>query len=131
MSSERIITEEKQFDCHCEAHSHEGAAAVQATMPNEDLLYDLADFFKVLGDSTRVRILMALDVSELCVCDLADALSMTKSAVSHQLSKMRGCSMITCEKRGKEVYYRLDDHHVSTIFELSLTHICHRKEEEA
>ncbi len=125
MSSERIITEEKQFDCHCEAHSHEGAAAVQATMPNEDLLYDLADFFKVLGDSTRVRILMALDVSELCVCDLADALSMTKSAVSHQLRALRQARLVRYRKEGKNVFYSLDDEHVRAVIEMALVHLQH------
>ena len=102
-----------------------------ARMPDAETLDRLATFYKMIGDSTRCKILFALLEQPMCVCDLANVLSMTKSAVSHQLSKMRGCSMITCEKRGKEVYYRLDDHHVSTIFELSLTHICHRKEEEA
>ncbi|MBP3371821.1 MAG: helix-turn-helix transcriptional regulator [Clostridia bacterium] len=125
MSSERIITEEKQFDCHCEVHSHEGAAAVQATMPNEDLLYDLADFFKVLGDSTRVRILMALDVSELCVCDLADALSMTKSAVSHQLRALRQARLVRYRKEGKNVFYSLDDEHVRAVIEMALVHLQH------
>jgi len=125
MSSERIITEEKQFDCHCEAHSHEGAAAVQATMPNEDLLYDLADFFKVLGDSTRVRILMALVVSELCVCDLADALSMTKSAVSHQLRALRQARLVRYRKEGKNVFYSLDDEHVRAVIEMALVHLQH------
>jgi len=125
MSSERIITEEKQFDCHCEAHSHEGAAAVQATMPNEDLLYDLANFFKVLGDSTRVRILMALDVSELCVCDLADALSMTKSAVSHQLRALRQARLVRYRKEGKNVFYSLDDEHVRAVIEMALVHLQH------
>ena len=125
MSSERIITEEKQFDCHCEAHSHDGVSTVRAAMLDEDLQYDLADFFKVLGDSTRVRILMALDVSELCVCDLADVLSMTKSAVSHQLRALRQARLVRYRKEGKNVFYSLDDEHVRAVIEMALVHLQH------
>jgi len=125
MSSERIITEEKQFDCHCEEHSHDGVSTVRAAMLDEDLQYDLADFFKVLGDSTRVRILMALDVSELCVCDLADALSMTKSAVSHQLRALRQARLVRYRKEGKNVFYSLDDEHVRAVIEMALVHLQH------
>ncbi len=117
------------FICDCDCIHEEQVAKVAAAMPDAEVLDRLAAFYKMIGDSTRCKILFALQEHPMCVCDLANVLSMTKSAVSHQLSKMRACNMVQCEKIGKEVYYRLDDHHVSTIFELSLTHIRHRKEE--
>ena len=120
-----------EFICDCNCIHEEQVAKTLARMPDAELLERLAQFYKMIGDSTRCKILFALLEQPMCVCDLANVLSMTKSAVSHQLSKMRACNMIACEKIGKEVYYRLDDHHVSAIFEMSLTHICHRKEEEA
>ncbi len=118
-----------EFICDCDCIHEDQVAAVLAAMPDAEVLDRLAKFYKMIGDSTRCKILFALQERPMCVCDLANVLSMTKSAVSHQLSKMRECSMVQCEKIGKEVYYRLDDHHVSTIFELSLTHIMHRKGE--
>ena len=123
--TERMITEEKQFDCHCDAHDHSAVQQVLQAMPQEDLLYDLADFFKVLGDSTRVRILMALDTSELCVCDIAQVLSMTKSAVSHQLRALRQARLVRYRKEGKNVFYSLDDEHVRAVMEMALVHLQH------
>ena len=102
MTLERNITEEKDFDCQCQAKSEGAIEQARANMPDEDALYDLADFFKVLGDSTRVRILMALDCSELCVCDLAELLSMTKSAVSHRAARPAAEPPGALSPRGKE-----------------------------
>ncbi len=118
-----------EFICDCNCIHEEQVAQAIASMPEETVLERLAKFYKMIGDSTRCKILFALSENPMCVCDLANVLSMTKSAVSHQLSKMRECNMVRCEKIGKEVYYQLDDHHVSAIFELSLMHIKHRKEE--
>ncbi len=125
MIHERMVTEEKQFDCGCAAHDEQAVQRVLESMPEEDLLYDLADFFKVLGDSTRVRILMALDRSELCVCDLAQVLGMTKSAVSHQLRALRQARLVRYRKEGKNVFYSPDDDHVRAVMEMALTHLQH------
>lgn len=95
----------------------------KAAMPAEELLYDLSDFFKIFGDSTRIKILFALDGSELCVCEIADALGMTKSAVSHQLKTLRQSNLIKAQRKGKNVYYALADTHVKDIIETALEHI--------
>ena len=92
-------------------------------LPNEDSLYDLAELFKVFGDSTRIRILSCLKVSELCVNDIAEALNMTLSAVSHQLRILKNAKLIKSRKQGKEVYYSLDDDHVEKIIDCGLDHI--------
>jgi DNA-binding transcriptional ArsR family regulator len=83
----------------------------------------LADIFKVLGDLTRVRILKALSIEELCVCDLAAVLDLTQSAVSHQLRLLRAARLVKYRKAGKVVYYSLDDDHVKTLFAQGLEHV--------
>ena len=108
--------------------AHESVVSeVREHMPDEDTLFELAEFYKVFGDSTRIRILMVLCRHEMCVCDLASALSMTKSSISHQLSKMREHGVVKFRREGKEVYYSLDDGHVASIFELTLEHINHKE----
>ncbi|MBP8893569.1 MAG: winged helix-turn-helix transcriptional regulator [Saprospiraceae bacterium] len=92
-------------------------------MPEEDELYDLSDFFKVLGDSTRAKIMWALDEHEMCVCDMAVLLNMTKSAISHQLRSLRQADLVKFRKEGKVVFYSLTDDHVKQIFEKGLEHI--------
>ncbi len=97
--------------------------AAREVMTDEDTLYDLADFFKVLGDSTRVRILSALTRSELCVCDLATLLNMTMSAISHQLKALKQADLVRFRREGKTVFYSLADGHVRDILEKGLEHI--------
>lgn len=92
-------------------------------MPPEAELYELSDFFKVLGDSTRMKILFAIDGGPLCVCDIAELLGMTKSAVSHQLKILRQNDLVTYRKTGKNVFYELADDHVRDIIEKALEHI--------
>ncbi len=92
-------------------------------MPSESTLYELSDFFKILGDSTRINILFAIDGEPLCVCDIAELLGMTKSAVSHQLKVLRQSNLITYKKSGKNVFYTLADDHVRDIIEKGLEHI--------
>lgn len=96
---------------------------VKKKLPSDDKIYDLAELFKVFGDSTRTKILSALEISPLCVCDIASCLNMTKSAVSHQLRILRQAKLVKSKKNGKEVIYSLDDNHVSLIFECGLNHI--------
>lgn len=109
--------------CDCEVIHSEVVEHVKSKMPEDSKLFDLADFFKVLGDSTRVRILWALEESEMCVCDLAVLLNMTKSAVSHQLRTLRQSKLVKFRKEGKNVFYSLDDQHVKSIVEMALEHV--------
>ncbi|MDR0380488.1 MAG: metalloregulator ArsR/SmtB family transcription factor [Oscillospiraceae bacterium] len=110
--------------CDCNAIHEEVIAAVREKMPDEDILMDLADLFKLFSDSTRVRILCALQHSEMCVCDIAVLLGMTKSAVSHQLRQLRQTRLVRNRKDGKVVYYALDDEHVGNVFAQGLLHVC-------
>ena len=96
---------------------------VTAQMPKEETLYDLAELFKVFGDSTRIRILFVLFEEEVCVCDLAEALQMTQSAVSHQLRILKGARLVKYRREGKTVYYSLADDHVREIIDCGLEHI--------
>ena len=87
------------------------------------MLYDLAELFKVFGDTTRVKIISALFEAEMCVCDIAELLSMTQSAISHQLRVLRQARLVKHRKEGKVVFYSLDDEHIKTIFNQGLEHI--------
>jgi len=109
--------------CACGQKHSEFVEQLRQEMPQDEMLYDIAELFKVFGDSTRVRILYALSARELCVCDLADAISMTQSAVSHQLRILKQARLVRFRREGKIVYYSLADAHVHTIFEQALEHI--------
>ena len=109
--------------CDCDVIHSSVVDAVKMKMPDENELYDLSDFFKILGDSTRAKIIWALDESEMCVCDLAVLLNMTKSAISHQLSSLKQANLVKYRKEGKVVFYSLTDEHVKAIFEKGLEHI--------
>jgi ArsR family transcriptional regulator len=109
--------------CDCDVIHEEIVDRVKAKMPTEESLYDLAELFKVFGDSTRARILWALDEAEMCVCDVAYLLNMTQSAVSHQLRVLKQAKLVKNRKEGKIVFYSLEDEHVRQIFELGLKHI--------
>lgn len=97
--------------------------AVHERMPDEDELYDLAELFKVFGDSTRIRILYVLFEEELCVCDIAQTLNMTQSAISHQLKILKQSRLIKNRREGKQVFYSLADSHVRTIIAQGREHI--------
>jgi ArsR family transcriptional regulator len=109
--------------CDCDVIHDEVVERVKRKMPPEESLYDLAELFKVFGDSTRTKILWALDEAEMCVCDLAYLLNMTQSAVSHQLRVLKQAKLVKNRKAGKIVFYSLEDEHVRQIFELGLSHI--------
>lgn len=96
---------------------------VSEKMPDEDKLYDLAELFKVFGDSTRIRILYVLFEAEVCVCDLAETLSMTQSAISHQLKILKQSKLVKSRREGKSVFYSLADGHVRTIIPQGREHI--------
>ncbi|MPM49907.1 Transcriptional repressor SmtB [bioreactor metagenome] len=112
-----------EIGCDCDVIHADVVERVRKLMPTGEELYDLADFFKVFGDSTRTRIICALDQSELCVCDLAVLLDMTKSAISHQLASLRQANLVKSRRAGKVVYYSLADEHVQQIFEKGLEHL--------
>lgn len=109
--------------CDCDVIHEEAVGRVRARMPEEEALHDLADLYKVFGDSTRVRILSSVDGDELCVCDIAALLGMTKSAISHQLRQLRQAGLVRSRRDGKIVYYSLADEHVHGILDLGLVHL--------
>ncbi|WP_346887440.1 metalloregulator ArsR/SmtB family transcription factor [Clostridium sp. UBA1056] len=109
--------------CDCDVIHEDIVNEVKSKMPEEEILYDLAELFKVFGDSTRIKILWALDEAEMCVCDIAVLLNMTQSAISHQLRVLKQANLVKNRKEGKVVYYSLDDDHVKNIFDQGLIHI--------
>ena len=116
------MTEAENFS-DCTVLHEDTVKAVQAQMPDEPQFYDLADLYKVFGDTTRIKILWALDIHEMCVCDLAVLLNVTKSAISHQSRILRQENLVKPRREGKEVFYSLADDHVRSIFEKGLEHI--------
>jgi DNA-binding transcriptional ArsR family regulator len=112
--------------CECTVIHEEVVNRVRQNMPREEDLLNLADLFKVFGDSTRIRIICALLNAEMCVCDIAALLGMTKSAISHQLRALRQTKLVKHRRSGKVVYYSLDDAHVGTIFDQGLVHVCEK-----
>ncbi|MCL2139520.1 MAG: metalloregulator ArsR/SmtB family transcription factor [Treponema sp.] len=114
---------ENKLLCDCELIHEEAVERVRKAMPKEEDFYDLAGLYKMFSDSTRIRILWALSCGEMCVCDIAVLLGMTKSAISHQLRSLRLSNLVKYDKRGKEVYYFLADSHVKDIFEKGFEHI--------
>ena len=115
---------EKEVECCDAVEVHENLLKiVNETMPEETELYDLAELFKVFGDSTRIRILFVLFEAEVCVCDLAAALNMTQSAVSHQLRILKQNKLVRSRREGKSVFYSLADAHVRAIIDQGLEHV--------
>lgn len=109
--------------CECNEVHEELLKIVNETMPEETELYDLAELFKVFGDSTRIRILFVLFEAEVCVCDLAKVLNMTQSAISHQLRILKQNKLVNSRRDGKSVFYSLADGHVRTIIAQGREHI--------
>ncbi len=113
--------------CECSVIHEEVVSLVRERMPEEETLYDLAELFKVFGDTTRIRILWALHEAELCVCDIAFLLNMTQSAISHQLRVLKQAKLVKNRRDGKVIYYSLDDEHVKRIFDQGMIHIHEEK----
>ena len=109
--------------CDVEETHPELVQTVQETMPEETELYDLAELFKVFGDTTRIRILFVLFEAEVCVCDLAELLHMTQSAISHQLRILKQNKLVKSRREGKSMFYSLADDHVRTIIAQGREHI--------
>lgn len=107
---------------HAEDHQDQ-LDELRSHLPPEEVLYDLAELFKLFGDSTRVQILYALSESELCVCDLAALIGVSQSAVSHQLRILKSGKLVKFRREGKTVFYSLDDDHVARILNQGMEHI--------
>ncbi len=116
-----------EFVCDCNVIHENLVNDTLNKMKDDDTINRVAEFFKILGDTTRVKILFALDQNELCVCDIANILNMSKSSISHQLGTLRRSGIVKCKKIGKEVFYMLDDEHVKEVFEVGMEHIEHKK----
>ena len=119
----RDISKEHAESCEMIHHHTEVIKMVIDEMPPEEDLYDLADFFKVFADSTRIKILYVLLCSEMCVCDLAQILNMTQSAISHQLRTLKQMDLVKNRRDGKTIFYSLADEHIKSILSQGMEHI--------
>lgn len=119
MKSEELV-------CDCNVIHRDAVANAIKNKPNKENLENLSELFKVIGDLTRLKILWTLDNNEMCVCDIANVLNMTKSSISHQLAVLRENEIVKSRKSGKEVYYTLDDVHISKLYEIGIEHIIHK-----
>lgn len=112
-----------EYQCDCNIIHEDAVKIAVDKMPEEGTFDKLINFYKLIADSTRVKILFVLDQHEMCVCDIANSLGMTKSAISHQLKLLKENNLVKSKKEGKEVFYTLNDNHVSQIFEIFLIHV--------
>lgn len=115
--------ENKSESCSCNVIHKEVVENVKNKLPKEETLYDLAELFKVFGDSTRIKIICSLFESEMCVCDLSVLLNISQSAISHQLRVLKSARLVKFRRAGKVIYYSLDDEHIKQIFNAGLHHI--------
>ena len=115
--------ENKSESCSCNVIHKEVVENVKNKLPKEETLYDLAELFKVFGDSTRIKIICSLFESEMCVCDLSVLLNISQSAISHQLRVLKSARLVKFRRAGKVIYYSLDDDHIKQIFDAGLHHI--------
>jgi len=122
-AGEELVLDEKRDSCECNVIHEDIINKVKKNMPKEEHLYDLAELFKVFGDTTRIKILYALFASEMSVCDIAALINMTQSAVPHQLRVLKQARLVKYRKEGKVVYYSLDDDHIKQIFDQGYMHI--------
>lgn len=116
--------------CDCNIIHEDVVEKAQKDLPNYELLEKISFFFKIVGDMTRLKIVYALDHNEMCVCDIANLLGMTKSSISHQLAILKDAGLVCYRKEGKEVYYTLDDEHVQEVLEVARCHVIHKEGEE-
>lgn len=114
---------EKLEQCETQQVHEDIMEKVDEDMPDEEILYDLAELFKIFGDSTRIKILYALFESEMCVCDIAQLLGMSQSAISHQLRALKQSKLVKYRREGKQVFYSLADGHVRTILDQGMEHV--------
>lgn len=117
------LTDDKIEICELNCVNEKLVEKLKKNIPSSEMLEDLSELFKVLGDATRIKIIYAISENEMCVCDIAEFLGMTQSAISHQLRVLKRARLVKFRKEGKTVYYSLDDEHINTIFDCGLTHI--------
>lgn len=122
--------ERKELVCDCNIIHEDAVNMAIKNRPDDKELINLSELFKILGDLTRIKIIWTLDNNEMCVCDIANVLNMTKSSISHQLSILKNAGIVRYRKSGKEVYYTLDDEHINKLYEICLEHIEHRMKGE-
>lgn len=120
-----VIAIDKFNDEKCEVTLiHEDNVKKAITqLPDDELIADMSDMFKIFGDQTRVKILMALESGELCVCDIAAVMNMSQSAISHQLRVLKQSNIVKTRRQGKVVYYSISDDHVKEIFDIAMVHV--------
>ena len=123
-----MIKNDEIYKCDCNVIHQNVVSEVKARMPAAEGLRDLAELFKIFGDITRIRILSGLFEAEMCVCDIAFLLNMTKSAISHQLRILKQARLVKNRKDGKIVFYSLADEHIKQIFDQGLIHINEEQE---
>lgn len=122
--------DKKELVCDCNVIHQDAVNMALKNQPNINELENLSELFKIIGDLTRTKILWILDRHEMCVCDIANVLNMTKSSISHQLAILRESGIVKYRKDGKEVYYTLDDGHIKKLYEIGLEHIEHKMKGE-
>lgn len=122
--------EQKELICDCNIIHQDRVNDALQNRPSSFELDNLSQLFKILGDKTRINIIWTLDNREMCVCDIANVLNMTKSSISHQLAILKNAGIVKYYKSGKEVYYILDDEHINKLYEIGLLHIEHRMKDE-
>ena len=122
--------ERKELVCDCNIIHKDAVNMAIKNRPDDKELINLSELFKILGDLTRIKIIWTLDNNEMCVCDIANVLNMTKSSISHQLAILKNAGIVRYRKSGKEVYYTLDDEHINKLYEIGLEHIEHRMKGE-
>jgi ArsR family transcriptional regulator len=113
----------KEYGCDCGIIHYDKIDKLRESMPADEEFLRLSDFFKVFGDYTRTKIVWALCGSEMCVCDIAEAVGITKSAISHQLRFLREANLVRSRREGKNIFYSLSDDHIKTIFDIGREHI--------
>ena len=121
--AERKLIDDNIEVCQAYCIHEDRIDEVKKDRPTEEMVYDLAELFKIFGDVTRVKIIYALLEREMCVCDIATLLEMTQSAISHQLRVLKKARLVKFRKEGKTVFYSLDDYHIDKIFSFGLDHI--------
>lgn len=122
--------DKKELVCDCNVIHQDAVNMALKNQPDINELDNLSELFKIIGDLTRTKILWILDRHEMCVCDIANVLNMTKSSISHQLAILRESGIVKYRKDGKEVYYTLDDGHIKKLYEIGLEHIEHKMKGE-
>lgn len=123
MNNEHIFKKTMEINFQERSRMDEKLQEIMEQQPDDEILYDLAELFKIFGDSTRIKILYVLSENELCVNDIAQVLNMTQSSVSHQLRILKDSKLVRFRREGKSIFYALDDEHVRNIINMGMEHV--------